>query len=195
MNISSIKDFISVVLSLLAFFISVYSFIHNWWKASSDFLSSVDSEELREARKTVYEYINSNNKIDEIDNYDGLNSEEIMYRQNVEKALTKVIAFYDGNAALILKGYIPKSLFDSNTLLSAVRFFDKVSPYIYMRRKNSTRSDNNKIYAQYYTELLSKKYVAKKMKKIKKRANSEFDNVFNEVCKIAHAFGEEISSL
>lgn len=170
---ANIVDYLNTLIAFLALVFASRSYERNRWVIARDFFRQIDNEDMRTARKIVYDYRDANGVIEDIgdkEKYKDYDIEKIEEMKKVEKAITYVIAFYDGNSKLVLKHLLPLGLFDDATLCTASNFYELASPYI----KRRWKQEGTLIYATNYTKLMTKKsIVRKKNKYINKLYKSE----------------------
>lgn len=176
---SDIVECLSLVVAVISLILSKYAINRSRWGVARDFLVQVDSEEMRKARKIVYTYYDpeklSSNPIDD-DTFD--------------EAITRVIAFYDGNARLVLKGYLPWKIFDNTTLITAARFFDIAFDYINKRRTEESQRGHNEIYAYNYAKFLASSYTRKRIEEAESLKKT-CDEVYNKAHKNSSLIGSD----
>lgn len=166
-NMKNIIDFFSFLISIVALGYSRCAMKRSRWEAASNFLLQVDSEDMRAARKTVYAYYEIKKREDEkkeSGRISDIEKDDRITEEEFDKAVTYVIAFYDGNAKLALNGYLPIELFEDTTLITATRFYNTVYDYIDKRRKKEI--GHNEIHALNYTKLLADRRVRRKIGKL-----------------------------
>ena len=155
----ALKDIITTIIAVLAFIISVSSFIMSHKKAKAEaliaYLAEGDSERMRNRRSELYKQevelkqkvfqdkikLYCQKKIDETsDDYEKI--------KEIEKNITDEVAFYDKWALLTNRHYLPRWAIGGNRATVFLHIYEIIEFYIDFRRQKNEfyASDMMKLY-------------------------------------------------
>jgi len=117
-------SFISMLISLFALFLSIFSFWQSRASATKEFFVQGDSVEMKQYRKAIYDIYNLNYSEEKILEELKLKTDEISH----------VVSFYDFWALMVKKKYLPKWTFQASSKYTMINVYNKIKPYIEYRR-------------------------------------------------------------
>ena len=154
-----LKDIITTIIAVLAFIISVSSFIMSHKKAKAEaviaYLAEGDSERMRNRRAELYKHEKELQQKDFQNKIISYYKKEIDVKcdgydeiKEIEKNITDEVAFYDKWAILINRRYVSQKVIDENRAKVFLHVYEIVEFYIKLRQEenNYYASDMTKLY-------------------------------------------------
>ncbi|MCI8851151.1 MAG: hypothetical protein HFE82_06385 [Erysipelotrichaceae bacterium] len=134
-NIKQITDIAEIIIaltSLFALMISSFALWHSRASTVREFFVQGDSEEMKKYRQVIYDIYNQYTDKDIILKEMDKHSQDI----------SQVVSFYDVWALMVKKRYLPFWTFSDSSRYTAINVFNKIKPYIEVRRGHKTVPDS-----------------------------------------------------